>query len=147
MKTLSYYIESYTGIVVGLFVGIYLYTQNIFFWGIDNVLISQSIDICFILFGFLLTILALIVQGDNQTLQRLRKHIGYNRIILFNRRIVILSIILGFFSTLVLAFIDTPTFSYINQIAFSVFIFLWIWLLWDTSVFLKVFYNIIISAK
>lgn len=147
MKTLSYYIESYTGIVVGLFIGIYLYSQNIFFWGKDNVLISQSIDICFILFGFLLTILALIVQGDNQTLQRLRKHTGYGRIILFNRRIVILSIILGLFSTLVLAFIDTLIFLWINQIAFSVFTFLWIWLLWDTIVFLKVFYNIIISAK
>lgn len=147
MKTLSYYIESYTGIVVGLFVGSYLYSQDVFFWGKDNVLISQSIDICFILFGFLLTILALIVQGDNQTLQRLRKHSGYSRIILFNRRIVILSVILGFFSTLALAFIDTPTFLSVNQIAFSTFIFLWIWLLWDTSIFLKVFYNIIISAK
>ena len=120
---------------------------RIYILGMNNILPEKSVDICFILFGFLLTVLALIVQGDNQTLKRLRSFDGYGRIIRFNRRVVILSTILGLFSLLICTILEENLPIIANHILFSIFTFLWIWLLWDFGVFIKVFYNIIIKAK
>lgn len=147
MKKASYYIEQYLGFVLGLIAGCITYFQGFTSWGINNILAEKSVDICFILFGFLLTVLALIVQGDNQTLKRLRSFEGYERIIRFNRRVVTLSTILGLFSLLICTILEDNLPTITSQILFSIFLILWIWLLWDFWIFIKVFYNIIIKAK
>ena len=147
MKNTSYYIEQYFGVLLGLFTGSLTYFKGFISWGMNNILPEKSVDICFILFGFLLTVLALIVQGDNQTLKRLRSFDGYGRIIRFNRRVVILSTILGLLSLLICTILEENLPIIANHILFSIFTFLWIWLLWDFGVFIKVFYNIIIKAK
>ena len=98
--------------------------------------------------GLLIAYLALIVQGDNQTLKRLRSFEGYGRIIRFNRMVVILSTILGLYSLLICTILEDNLPTTTNHILFSTFLFLWLWLLWDFGVFIKVFYNIInVSSK
>ena len=143
MKNASYYIEQYFGFFLGFFAGSLTYFKGFVSWGINNILPEKSVDICFILFGFLLTVLALIVQGDNQTLKRLRSFEGYGRIIRFNRMVVILSTILGLYSLLICTILEDNLPTTTNHILFSTFLFLWLWLLWDFGVFIKVFYNII----
>ncbi len=75
MKNTSYYIEQYFGVLLGLFTGSLTYFKGFISWGMNNILPEKSVDICFILFGFLLTVLALIVQGDKpntKTIEKLR---------------------------------------------------------------------------
>lgn len=139
-------IERYGGPTIGLITGFYFYQNNITFWGENHIIVTKSMDIGFILFGFFLTVLALIVQGNNITLQRLRKYKGYSRIIKFSRRVVVLSIIIGFYSLAISSLINENLNLITNQILFSIFTFFWIWLLWDSIIFLIVFYNIILST-
>ena len=147
MNKVGKYTEKYGGIALGLFIGLYFYSQNIIFWGNNDILVFKSMDIGFILFGFFLTVLALIVQGDNASLRRLKQYQGYSRIIKFSRRVVFLSAIIWFYSLAIASQLNEKIPLYIDNVFFSFFAFLWIWLLFDSIIFLIIFYNIILQSS
>lgn len=136
--------EKYGGALIGICLSLYFLYHKTAYWGENYFVLDKSIDISFILFGFILTVLSILVQGNNSTLQRLKKHKGFIRIITYSRTIVILAAILGFYSFSVLFMLPAPELC--NNILFAVFVFLWSWLIWNAVIFLIVFYNIILSS-
>lgn len=98
---------------------------------------SKISDISFIVFGFLLTVLALILQIKINGRRNLKL-----RMIRFNKRIVFISLFLG-----ILSLINSVYFTHIqkhanlNRCLCSIFIFLLAWLIVDAIYYLIVFYK------
>lgn len=111
------------------------------------------------IFGFLLALLGIILQGDSPTISamKVRAHM-YNRFINYNKKVVYLSLILslltlviGFFDYTVineLLFTNHPCFIMIaKKVILSSITFGIVWLLVDLLIFLKLFYLLITASE
>ncbi|MGV3630305.1 MAG: hypothetical protein ACO1O6_03825 [Bacteroidota bacterium] len=146
MRTDNYYIElciaPLIGVVFGTCNSIF---NNIIFCSDPVIFISKIVDISFIIFGFLLTILALIIQSSTD----IKSRQIYPRLIMYNKRIIFVSLILGFYSLIYSnIFNELRTLDQdIKEIFVSVFILLLIWLIIDLIIFLNIFYKISITKQ
>ncbi len=141
MRTDSYFIERIIAPIIGGIFGICNFIFNNVFYCKDPVaLISKIVDISFIIFGFLLTILALIIQSNSG----IKSRAIYPRLVLYNKRIIFVSLFLGLFSLIYsnvfneLATLDPK----LKECVVSGFIFFLVWLIIDLINFLNIFYKI-----
>jgi hypothetical protein len=152
VKTDKYYIEKYGGIAVGI---IFALISFFIFKPVYNTswdyLLTKSFDLGIGTFGFLLAVLALIVQGDSSAIQKIKaREILYRRFVLYNKKIVFLSITICFYSIVVKLINDGLLLgnnSFIQHVDLSLYLFLITWFLIDTYRFLKVFYIVIVNPK
>ncbi len=111
--------------------------------------LDKLITICSTLFGFLLAILTLILQGNSQTVNSMKVHGSYNRLINFNKTTVI-SAILNCILSLILSFcpklineISTDFFSVLAVLNFGIFGCVIV----NTILFTLLFYKIILKDQ
>jgi hypothetical protein len=155
-KKIAYWRERLGGIVLGILISIPVFFVNpqISDWK-DFVKEIPSLGMC--AFGFLLTFLGIILQGQSQTIEWMKsRDTLFKRFVAFNKRIVILSIIISIYSYF-LAFFNFEwilhTWCYLNlfwdcvqKIMIALFLTLAIWFLYDLLYFIKIFYLLIKKA-
>ncbi len=144
MKTDKYYLEILHAPFIALLAGVLnLVFPNLLSCKDPTLIISKSVDISFILFGFLLTVLALIIQSTKEIKDRNL----YSRLIDYNKRIVYLSITLGFYSLLYLSLFDKIILLESKEWFASIYILLFIWIILDTLHFITIFYKLAKDGK
>lgn len=101
----------------------------------------------FSIFGFLLTLLGLILQGQSDTITLMKKReILYKKFIVLNKKVVFISLITSVIAYSMRLLCLNPLqskFVIIEHISISIFIGLVSWLLSETIYFLFVFYTLI----
>lgn len=150
-KTISYWLEKIGGLLAGVMVFCIIWTINPTFSNWKPFIVEfPTIGMC--AFGFLLTFLGIILQGNSDTIKwMMSRDKIYNRFIAFNKRIVIISFILSLYSY----FIGYADFQIVRnllspqlvQIAktffISAFCGLLVWFIIDTVQFTRLFYVLI----
>lgn len=147
-NTLAYYVEGYIGLILAFSLSVYcFFSHHCYSFVGDDKFLDRLIIICSPMFGFLLTILTLIVQSDSNTIIEMKKHKSYRRLINHNKKVVLLSAIVCI-SSLFLIFTKNKLTS-VNKYLFEVFALanftLFIWMLIDILIFILIFYKILIS--
>jgi len=142
------YIEKYIGVIIAITLGVI--NSTVFY---NNKLFTGAVytDVCFYtsigFFGFLLTILAIIIQSDTETIKSIRenKKILYLRLIEFNKKTVILSGIV-FVVGLILKFLYILNFfgsSLFQEICIDILILFSTWTFIDTVIFLRIVFKLL----
>jgi hypothetical protein len=150
-KTLSYWWEKVGGLLSGVIAGCIILAIHPTFSNWKPFIVEfPTIGMC--AFGFLLTFLGIILQGNSDTIiWMMSRDELYNRFISFNKRIVIISFVLSLYSYII---------GYVNfqaikdllcpqlvQIAktvmIGVFCGLLVWFIIDTLQFTRLFYVLI----
>ena len=152
-KKIAYWKEKYGGIAIGILFSIPIFFVNseISTWR-DFIKEIPSLGMC--AFGFLLTFLGIILQGQSKTIEWIKsREVLFDRFIIFNKRIVILSVILSVYSYFLAFFnfawfIETfhfisSYFGYMQKLMITFFIMLATWFLYDIIYFIKIFYLLI----
>jgi len=147
-KTLAYWIEKLCGISIASILTFLCYKYWIYgsFITSDN-FFDKLITICTTLFGFLLTVLTLIIQSNSQTILNMKNHGSYLRLIKFNKTIVILSAVVCILSLLIYFVNDKFEKVHGGYVKYSSLLnlFLFVWMLLDTLIFVLIFYKIILT--
>jgi hypothetical protein len=152
-KKIAYWKEKYGGIILGciLSVIVFLINPELSKW---REFIKEIPNVGMCTFGFLLTFLGIIVQGGSKTIEWMKSREKlFQRFIDFNRRVVILSIILSVYAYF-LAFFNFEwikecftdyicLYQVIRRIIISFFVLLSVWFLYDVMYFIKIFYLLI----
>jgi hypothetical protein len=147
-KTFAYYLEKYLGFLIGTAGSLFVYNN----WTLCSFMCTSNffdkvITISTTLFGFLLTVLTLIVQSTSEVILSMKKHGSYKRLILFNKNIVLLSAIVCILSLVLNSTtqkigIDISVgIKIVSLINFSLFL----WAVVDTFIFVFIFYKLLIS--
>jgi hypothetical protein len=152
-KKFAYWKERYRGILLGFICSIlvFLIKPELPIW---KDFIKEIPDIGMCTFGFLLTFLGIILQGGSKTIEWMKsKEILFKRFISFNKRIVILSVILSLyayflsyfnFEWLQKIFIHfLCLFRLMQELLIPLFVLLSVWFLCDVMCFIKIFYLLI----
>lgn len=147
-KTLSYWYEKYGGTLYGCLVFIlFLFIIKPEFYSYKELIQEfPSIGVC--TFGFMLTFLGIILQGDSSTIKYMKsRQTLYDKFIAYNKIVVILSLIISIYSYIIgYVEINTtislaiPYYSYFKNVLIALFWGLVTKLLVDTYIFIKVFY-------
>lgn len=140
MATDKYYIELLIAPSTGLGVAV----LNILFPELircsdAEFFISKTIDISFIMFGFLLTALTLLLQ----TSPSIKERKLFPRLIDFNKKVVLLSLVLGFYSLFYVSLFDTIAKSSFKEFVVSLFLFFFVFLFGEMIKYIRVFYKMI----
>lgn len=152
-KKIAYWKEKFGGIILGfiLFVIVFLINPELSKW---REFIKEIPNVGMCTFGFLLTFLGIILQGGSKTIEWMKSRENlFQRFIAFNRRVVVLSIILSFYAYF-LAFFNFEwireyftdyicLYQVIRKILISSFALLSVWFLYDVMYFIKIFYLLI----
>lgn len=150
--------ENYLGVLLGLVAAVIVVWLNPPYS--SCILFIQAIpQLTSCIFGFLLALLGIILQGDSPTITAMKaRTIFYNRFIKYNKKVVYLSLILSVL-TLVIGFADYTSIDgwlvninrCINESAkkliLSSITFGIVWLFVDLLTFLKLFYLLITEPK
>jgi hypothetical protein len=146
-RSLGYWIEKLFGFFCG-FVCVVLSCRyiEVFSFMLNITFLDKVISISSTLFGFLLAILTLILQGNSPTVTAMKRHGSYNRLINFNKSTVIsalitcvLSLLLTFCSSL----ISPEMLNYIASINLGIFTSIFV----NTLIFTLIFYRIVIADQ
>jgi hypothetical protein len=146
--TIRKVIQSYLAIVLASVFFVLNLKYNIAA-GLDMEKVSdKSIDLASISFGFLLAVLALLIQGNNPALERIKKSGQFPHLIMLNKKAVLASGLLVVISFLYLGFkLDKTTIEYVkfdcNNLINSAFLGVLIYQLLVVFSFIDIFYFII----
>ena len=150
-KTLSYWWEKVGGLLLGIitFIIIWIINPNFSNWK-PFILEFPAIGMC--AFGFLLTFLGIILQGNSETIKWMisRKDL-FNRFVAFNKRIVLVSFFLsiyayflGYFDFQGIKIVFSAHFIAVcKKILIGIFSGLLVWFIIDTIQFIRIFYVLI----
>lgn len=150
-KTLSYWWEKVGGLLLGIvtFIIIWFINPNFSNWK-PFILEFPAIGMC--AFGFLLTFLGIILQGNSETINWIMSREKlYNRFISFNKRIVVISFVLSLYSYIIgytnfqniRALLSPQLVQIVKNISIGIFYGLLAWFIIDTLQFTRLFYVLI----
>lgn len=148
--------ENYLGVLLGLVVAaIVIWLNPKYSSCISFIKAIPQLTSC--IFGFLLALLGIILQGDSPTITAIKSRTTvYNRFIRYNKKVVYLSLILSVL-TLVIGYVD---YSFVDgwlakksicmsesakKVVLSSISFGIVWLFVDLMIFLRIFYLLITS--
>lgn len=140
-------IEKYVPLLLGVLVSYIFLEHEIVGYSDCKEFIKQFTTIGTCTFGFLLTLFGLIIQSNSDVIKEIRKRkIPYRRFILYNRKVVFISLLLTIYSY-VIGYLDwdklLPNYSIISSIMTSIFLGGLSWFLIETIYFLTIFYILI----
>lgn len=140
-------IEKYVPLLLGVLVGYIFFEHEIVSYSDCKEFIKQFTTIGTCTFGFLLTLFGLIIQSNSDVIKEIRKRkIPYRRFILYNRKVVFISLLLTIYSY-VIGYLDwgklLPNYNIISSIMTSIFLGGLSWFLIETIYFLTIFYILI----
>lgn len=149
-RSITYWIEKLLGYFCGLTCIILSYRfSEVFSFILNIAFLDKVISISSTLFGFLLAILTLILQGNSQTVSAMKRHGSYNRLINFNKSTVIsalitctLSLLLSFSSSVIIL-ISPETLDFVASVNFGIFVSIIV----NTLLFTLIFYKIVIADQ
>lgn len=150
-KTISYWWEKVGGVISGIIAGCIIGAINPIFSHWKPFIVEfPTIGMC--AFGFLLTFLGIILQGNSDTIIWMMSRVElYNRFVLFNKRIVIISFVLSLYSYII-GYVNFQTIDYLlcsqfiqiaKVVVIGVFCGLLVWFIIDTFQFTRLFYVLI----
>lgn len=146
-RTLGYWIEKLCGYIIGLtFCVLSLKYTERFSFILEANFLDKVISISSTLFGFLLAILTLILQGNSPTVNRMKLHGSYSRLITFNKFTVISAIVACVLSLLLTFCSSSINVSVVITFA-SLNLGIFISLLVNTVIFTLIFYKIVIADQ
>jgi hypothetical protein len=153
-KTFAYWKENAGGVILGLlafiislFFNLQLPEWKEFIKGIPT--------ICMFIFGSLFTFLAIILQGQSETIDWIKSREKlFSRLVSFHKRIIYLSIVLFCYSYFILFFnFDwiksftilnfIPFYNLITKLPIAIFVALSVWFFIDTKCFIGIFYKLL----
>ena len=152
-KKIAYWKEQFGGMGFGFIFSVFVFLINpeLSKW---KEFIKEIPNIGMCTFGFLLTFLGIILQGGSNTIEWMKsREVLFQRFISFNKRVVIISIVLSVYAYF-LAYFDFTwikecftnwIFIYvtIRKLMISVFVLLSVWFIYDVLHFIKIFYLLI----
>ena len=155
-KTISYWIEKIGGLIIGLIVSLIVLFCIKFDINSLNAFINSIPTISICIFGFLLTMLSIILQSNSPTIKTFLSETHkktYKKFVLFSQRVVLLSLTITIFS-LMIGNIKIPT-SYFSECVINLFnnvlifvhITILICLFFDTYQFINMFFNLMKNIK
>lgn len=149
-KTIGYWIEKLSGYISAVIIMYFsfVYWEKLEF--IKNVdFLDKIISITTTLFGFLLAILTLIIQSNSSTINKMKSHGSFKRLILLNKLTVLTSIINCIYS-LILSFttklIEVKSLTLL-KIATTINIGIFSFVIVNTLLFTIIFYRIILEDE
>jgi len=146
-KTLNYYFELYLPKIIGIVVGVYFYFHPTNKFMFDDTFFDKILVFSTTLFGFLLAVLTLLIQSNSKTVEALKEAKAFPRLIVANKHVVYLSGMLALLSLLIISVNEIWMVSKLGLLklfaSFSVSIL--IILIIDTTIFLIIFYRIILN--
>lgn len=147
-KTISYWYEKYGGYLWGVLVFIlFLIIIKPEYYSYKE-LIQEFPSIGMCAFGFMLTFLGIILQGDSSTIKYMKSRQSlYDKFIAYNKTVVILSLIISIYSYII-GYVEInkivssviPYYSYIKDVLIALFWGLATKLLVEVCIFVKLFY-------
>ena len=150
MRTPAYYFEKYIGKIVAIvFAFVVLKFWDTFSIITEKDIFDKLITVSATLFGFLLTVLTLIIQSTSESIQSMKRHGSYKRLIRVNKSIVLL---FAFISLISIAFFiksqalqkaSHSVLKYPSVVVISLFICAIV----ETFIFTLIFYKILLSEK
>lgn len=150
-NTVGYWIEKAGGFLVGIIVFCITENLNPTFSNWKPFIVEfPTIGMC--AFGFLLTFLGIILQGNSETINWMIGRVKlYNRFIAFNKRIVVISFILSLYSYIIgyanfqniYVLFNPQLVNFVKNISIGIFCGLLAWFIIDTFQFTRLFYVLI----
>lgn len=144
-KTDRYYFELAIGPLLGILIGVYNFYCPIL-KGAEKAseIVSKVTDISFIVFGFLLTILAIIMQSGSG----IKKSPRYARLVKANALMIVLSLLSGFVSLAIVSQFKASDMEYPHNSLLTTFFFsILTYLIVETAIYLYVFYKLVLNQK
>lgn len=156
-KTFGYIAERFSGMLCGVAAG----WLTFYFWDDANVVTTEKyydimIKSCSAMFGFLLTVLSLLINGKSETVEEMKKHGSFPRLIHYHKVIVFLSFIIVIYSVLLYSivaphsgnihFIQTFN-SFTFKFVICIHVALSVWNAIDVLKFIRTFYRIILAGS
>jgi len=152
-KTDAFWKEKYNGPFIGILFSIFIYWTNpeLSKW---KDFIKEIPNVGMWAFGFLLTFLGIILQGGSSTIEWMKsREVLFQRFISFNKRVVILSVVLSVYAY----FLGYFNFEWVQELLqkwdyfleiiqkllISMLAFLFVWFISDIMLFIKIFYLLI----
>lgn len=149
-KTIGYWIEKLSGYISAVIIMCFSfdYWEKLEF--IKNVdFLDKIISITTTLFGFLLAILTLIIQSNSSTINKMKSHGSFKRLILLNKLTVLTSIINCIYSLILLfttKLIEIKSLTLL-KIATTINIGIFSFVIVNTLLFTIIFYRIILEDE
>lgn len=154
-KTFAYWFEK----LIGCILGIISFCLTYKYWNLDHAL-NQSkyydviIKASSSLFGFLLAILALVVNGanNNSNIQKMKEKGSFERLVRYHKVAVLLAFFLVVYSVIIYSIIETKNginnFGYVGyKLMVSFHTGASIWAAVDTTIFVLIFYKILLTSS
>jgi len=155
-KSIGYWIERFSGLFLGLMT---IFISYKYFYSGSALATGKYYDIIIkassSLFGFLLAILALIINGTNSKIQEMKENNSFPRLVHYHRVAVLLSFSLVICSIVIYSILESTdgTKYFIERygnFAFTLLISIHAgistWTAIDTLIFVGIFYKIILSG-
>ena len=148
-KLTSYYIEKYAGYLFAVLATILGYCFIDFRkFEINDLFFDKLVDFSGIFFGFLITILTILISLKNEKTELLKQHNRFKDLIFFNKEAVIVSAVICIYAIFILAFKGNIHFSFASEYDLKKYgslllIFLITLMVSKTFSFLKIFYDIL----
>ena len=150
-KTISCWIEKIGGLLTGIIVGYIIWVINPIFSNWKPLIVEfPTIGMC--AFGFILTFLGIILQGNSDTIKWIMSRDKlYNRFIAFNKRILVISFVLSIYSyiigyadfQIVKDSLSPQLVQNAKNLMISVFGGLLVWFIIDIVQFTRMFYVLV----
>jgi hypothetical protein len=149
-KTIGYWIEKLSGYISAVIIMYFSFDNWEKLEFIKNVdFLDKIISITTTLFGFLLAILTLIIQSNSSTINKMKSHGSFKRLILLNKLTVLTSIINCIYS-LILSFttklIEVKSLTLLKM-ATTINIGIFSFVIVNTLLFTIIFYRIILEDE
>lgn len=145
-KTVSYIWEKYSSYVIALIISILCFKfLDLSKFSKSDILFDKTVDFSGIIFGFLITVLTILIQTNNAAISLLKKTNRFKDLLGFNKRVIFISALLCFYSVLILIFKEYSFYNYNDapQYFMTLYIFLFVTLILSTYGFLRIFYQVI----
>ena len=139
-------IENWLSPIIGVVISYLIYKCDVISYNGSVEFIKQFTTIGTCTFGFLLTLFGLIVQSNSDVITEIRQRkIPYRRFILYNRKVVFISLLLTIYSYIIgyLNIDRIISCDIILHIATSIFFGAFVWFMIETIYFLLIFYILI----
>lgn len=148
-KTFSYLSEKYSSYIIAGAVAFVSYKYlRLYDFAASEIVFDKTVDFSGIIFGFLITILTILIQTNNAAINKLKAGNRFKDLISFNKRVIFISAFLCFYSVCILILKEYDFYKNsikVMQISMTIYIFLFITLILTTYTFLKIFYQVIRS--
>lgn len=148
-KFVSSYVESYGTYVVSAALSVLLFKfVDLGTVKIDDLLYDKLVDFSGILFGFLITVLTILIQTNNSATATLKKHDRFNDLISLNKVVITISAVVCAYTLGILALKESVPLvhlPFIKKWSLTGLFFLTSSMVFKTYSYLRIFYKIIVS--